>query len=89
LLEKAEGIEIIRLDREDECCGFGGTFSVFEPEVSVKMGKDRIGDHRRNGAEIITATDMSCLMHLEGIIRRHKKGIKVVHIAEILNSNRL
>ena len=89
LLEKAQGIEIIRLDREDECCGFGGTFSVFEPEVSVKMGKDRIGDHQRNGAEIITATDMSCLMHLEGIIRRQKKGIKVVHIAEILNSNRL
>jgi L-lactate dehydrogenase complex protein LldE len=89
LLEKAEGIEIIRLDREDECCGFGGTFSVFEPEVSVKMGKDRIGDHQRNGAEIITATDMSCLMHLEGIIRRQKKGIKMVHIAEILNSNRL
>lgn len=89
LLEKAEGIEIIRLDREDECCGFGGTFSVLEPEVSVKMGKDRIGDHQRNGAEIITATDMSCLMHLEGIIRRQKQGIKVLHIAEILNSNRL
>ncbi len=89
LMEKAQGIEIIRLDREDECCGFGGTFSVFEPEVSVKMGKDRISDHQRNGAEIITATDMSCLMHLEGIIRRQKNGIKVVHIAEILNSNRL
>jgi L-lactate dehydrogenase complex protein LldE len=89
LLEKAEGIEIINLDREDECCGFGGTFSVFEPEVSVKMGKDRISDHQRNGAEIITATDMSCLMHLEGILRRQKQGTKVVHIAEILNSNRL
>jgi len=89
LLGKAEGIEIIRLDREDECCGFGGTFSVFEPEVSVKMGKDRISDHHKNGAEIITATDMSCLMHLEGIIRRQKQGVKVVHIAEILNSNRL
>jgi L-lactate dehydrogenase complex protein LldE len=89
LLEKAAGIEIINLDREDECCGFGGTFSVFEPEVSVKMGKDRISDHLRYGAEIITATDMSCLMHLEGIIRRQKQGIKVVHIAEILNSNSL
>jgi L-lactate dehydrogenase complex protein LldE len=89
LLEKAQGIEIIRLDREDECCGFGGTFSVFEPDISVKMGKDRIGDHQRNGAEIITATDMSCLMHMEGIIRRQKQAVKVVHIAEILNSNRL
>ncbi len=89
LLEKAEGLEIINLDREDECCGFGGTFSVFEPEVSVKMGKARIADHEKNGAEIITATDMSCLMHMEGIMRREKKKIKVMHIAEILNSNRL
>ncbi|WP_423128744.1 (Fe-S)-binding protein [Gaoshiqia sp. Z1-71] len=89
LLEKAEGIKIIQLDREDECCGFGGTFSVFEPDVSVKMGKERIRDHERNGAEIITATDMSCLMHLEGIIRRGKKNLRVMHIAEILNSNNL
>ena len=89
LLDKAKGIEIIQLNREDECCGFGGTFSIFEPEVSVKMGKDRIHDHQENGSKIITATDMSCLMHLEGIIRRQNLDIKVVHIAEILNTNRL
>jgi L-lactate dehydrogenase complex protein LldE len=89
LLEKAEGIEIVELDRNDECCGFGGTFSIFEPDVSVKMGKDRIDDHERNGVEIITAADMSCLMHLEGIIRRQKKNIQVKHIAEILNCNSL
>jgi L-lactate dehydrogenase complex protein LldE len=87
LLEKAQGIEIVDLDRNDECCGFGGTFSVFEPDISVKMGKDRISDHERNGVEIITAADMSCLMHLEGIIRRQKKTIQVKHIAEILNSH--
>ncbi|KAA6315997.1 Lactate utilization protein A [termite gut metagenome] len=89
LLEKAEGIELIELDRKDECCGFGGTFSIFEPDVSVKMGKDRIGDHERNGVEVITAADMSCLMHLEGILRRYKKPIQVKHIAEILNTNAL
>jgi len=89
LLEKANGIELIKLDREDECCGFGGTFSIFEPAISAKMGKERVHDHLRNGAEIITATDMSCLMHMEGIIRRKNENIKVVHIAEILNSNRL
>lgn len=89
LLANAKGIEIINLDREDECCGFGGTFSVFHPNVSASMGKDRLSDHQRNGAEIITATDMSCLMHLEGIARRQKQNIKAVHIAEILNSNRL
>ena len=86
LLEKVKGIELINLDREDECCGFGGTFSVFEPEVSVKMGRMRIADHEINGAEVITATDMSCLMHLEGIIRREGKSVRVMHVAEILNS---
>jgi L-lactate dehydrogenase complex protein LldE len=86
LLSKARGLEIVELDREDECCGFGGTFSVFQPDVSVKMGKDRIADHERNGAEYITATDTSCLMHLEGIIRRNNKPLKTIHIAEILNS---
>ena len=89
LLSRAKNIEIIVPERSDECCGFGGTFSVIEPEVSVKMGKERIRDHQVHGAYIITATDMSCLMHLEGIIRRQKWDTKVVHIAEILNSNRL
>jgi len=89
LLKKAKGIEIINLDREDECCGFGGTFSIFQPDISVKMGKDRLDDHRRNGAEVITATDMSCLMHLEGIARRQNREVRFLHIAEILNSNRL
>jgi L-lactate dehydrogenase complex protein LldE len=86
LLEKAEGIELVDLDRPDECCGFGGTFSVFEPDVSVKMGRDRIADHERHGVEYITSYDQSCLMHLEGLIRREGKNIKVIHIAEILNS---
>ena len=87
LLQKVEGIKLVALEREDECCGFGGTFSVFEPDVSVKMGKERIADHETSGAEVITATDMSCLMHLEGIIRRQKKDLRVMHVAEILNSN--
>jgi L-lactate dehydrogenase complex protein LldE len=76
---------MVDLDRRDECCGFGGTFSVFEEAVSVQMGKDRIRDHEKNGAEIITATDMSCLMHLEGLIRRKSQPLRVMHIAEILN----
>ncbi len=87
LLGMVKGIELIELDRKDECCGFGGTFSVTEEAVSAKMGMDRVNDHIRNGAQIITATDMSCLMHMEGIIRRNKMPIKVKHIAEILNSN--
>jgi L-lactate dehydrogenase complex protein LldE len=85
LLEKADGIDLVDLDRTDECCGFGGTFSIFEPDISVKMGRDRISDHEKNGAEYITAVDMSCLMHLDGIIRRQGKSVQVKHVAEILN----
>jgi len=87
LLGMVKDIQLIDLDRTDECCGFGGTFSVFEPDVSVKMGRDRIADHERNGAEYITSYDMSCLMHLEGIIRHARKPLKVIHIAEILNNS--
>lgn len=86
LLNMVEGIEIIDLDRQDECCGFGGTFCVAEEAVSVKMGKDRVADHLKHGAEFITAADMSCLMHMEGILKRSKSQVKVLHIAEILNA---
>ncbi len=86
LLNMVQGLEQISLDRSDECCGFGGTFCVAEEAVSVKMGKDRVTDHIKNGAEYITSSDLSCLMHLEGILHRNKSNVKVVHIAEILNA---
>ena len=85
LLQMVKGIEIIELSRPDECCGFGGTFCVFEEAVSAKMGKDRVADHITHGTEFITAADMSCLMHLEGILKRQKSNVQVKHIAEILN----
>jgi L-lactate dehydrogenase complex protein LldE len=85
LLSMVEGLELVQLDRKDECCGFGGTFSVSEEAVAVKMGKDRVADHLQYGAEFITANDMSCLMHLDGILRRQRSPTKVIHIAEILN----
>lgn len=86
LLNMVKDLELITLDRVDECCGFGGTFCVAEEAVSVKMGKDRVADHVRHGAEYITGADLSCLMHLEGILKRNKSATKVIHIAEILNS---
>jgi len=86
LLNMVEGIELIKLNRVDECCGFGGTFCVAEEAVSAKMGEDRVHDHVSNGAEYITGVDMSCLMHMEGILRREKSNVKVLHIAEILNA---
>lgn len=87
LLNNVKGIELVQLDREDECCGFGGTFSVIEEAVSIKMGIDKVNDHLNHNAEVITAADMSCLMHLDGIIRKRNLGIKVKHITEILNSS--
>jgi L-lactate dehydrogenase complex protein LldE len=85
LLRLVEGIELVDLARPDECCGFGGTFAVAEEAVSCVMGKDRVADHEQAGAQVITAGDMSCLMHLDGLIRRAKKPIQCLHIAEILN----
>ncbi|OMP78901.1 (Fe-S)-binding protein [[Flexibacter] sp. ATCC 35208] len=86
LLQMVDGLELIELDRKDECCGFGGTFCVFEEAVSVKMGKDRVADHEKHGAEYITGNDVSCLMHLEGILKRQQSKVKVLHLAEILNA---
>ena len=86
LLNMVEGIDLVPLNRPDECCGFGGTFCVAEEAVSVKMGKDRVTDHKKNGAEYITSSDLSCLMHLEGILHRNKSSVKIIHIAEILNA---
>lgn len=86
LLKLVKGLELVELSREDECCGFGGTFCVTEEAVSVKMGKDRLKDHLAHGAAYITGSDMSCLMHLEGILKREGSEVQVLHIAEILNA---
>ena len=85
LLESLRGIEIVTTGRSDECCGFGGTFSVFEGAVSSFIGRDRIRDYEEAGAEVIVSYDVSCLMHLDGLIRRDKKRLRVLHIAEVLN----
>lgn len=89
LLSQLRGIELVQLTRPDECCGFGGTFAVNEEAVSCLMGIDRIADHEKAGAEVITGFDTSCLMHLEGLIRRQNKPLQVMHVAEILERARL
>jgi len=85
LLNMVKDMQLVELDRKDECCGFGGTFCVAEEAVSVKMGKDRVADHLDKEVEYITGVDMSCLMHMEGILKRQKSNVKVVHISQILN----
>ncbi len=85
-LRKVKGIDLVALKRKDECCGFGGTFAIAEEAISVKMGKDRLADHVEHGVEVITGGDMSCLMHLEGLVKRSSQPVEVKHVAEILNS---
>lgn len=89
LLSQLRGIEMKELARPDECCGFGGTFSVSEQAVSSLMGRDRIADHEKAGVEVLAGFDMSCLMHMEGLIRRQNKPMRVMHVAEILEHARL
>ncbi len=84
LLAMVPEIELVELQRADECCGFGGTFAIAEEGVSVMMGADRVADHIASGAEVMAATDASCLMHMQGIISRRKQPLVTMHIAEIL-----
>lgn len=85
LLRQVRGLEFVQIDRPDECCGFGGSFCVTDEAVSSKMGLDRTSDFHRHGAEYIASGDMSCLLHMKGVIDRQKMPIKLVHIAQILN----
>lgn len=86
LLGMVEGLQLTEPARQDECCGFGGTFCVTEEAVSSAMGEDRVLEHEDNQVEYITGGDMSCLMHLEGILKRKKSKVRVIHLAEILNA---
>lgn len=88
LLEKVKGVEFVTPARPDECCGFGGTFSVTEESVSVRMGQDKVRDYLGAGAEYIVSGDMSCLMHQQGCAERMKLEAKFIHIAQILNGAR-
>lgn len=84
LLNLVQGITVKQPDRPDECCGFGGMFAVEEPDVSARMGSDKLSRHIATGAEYVTGPDSSCLMHLSGIARRQHRNIKFIHVVEIL-----
>jgi L-lactate dehydrogenase complex protein LldE len=84
LLGAVRGLEIAELARPDECCGFGGTFAVGEPAVSTKMGRDKLRDVTTHGAQAVVSTDMSCLMHLDGLARRERVALPMYHVAEVL-----
>jgi L-lactate dehydrogenase complex protein LldE len=86
LLEAVRGLEMVELPGAEECCGFGGTFSVKNPDVSAAMGADKVRNAESTGAEVLSAADNSCLMHIGGTIARQGAAIRPVHLAEILAS---
>jgi L-lactate dehydrogenase complex protein LldE len=88
LLAAVKGVRLVQPKRPDECCGFGGTFSVVEEPVSARMGQDKVRDHVDAGAEVIVSTDMSCTMHQKGCAERMGLPVRFVHIAQVLNGDR-
>ncbi len=86
LLSKVRGLNLVPLENFDRCCGFGGTFSVKNADVSSAMLTAKLEDVLATGAEFCTALDNSCLMHLGGAIHRRNLGMKTIHMAQILAS---
>ena len=84
LLSKVKGIDLVPLEAADQCCGFGGTFSVKNPDVSVAMGADKARHVLDTGAEYLVAGDNACLMHIGGLLHRENSGVKTIHLAEVL-----
>jgi L-lactate dehydrogenase complex protein LldE len=86
LLAKVKGLDLAPLANVDRCCGFGGTFSIKNAEVSSAMLAAKLQDVATTGAEYCTALDNSCLMHLGGALHRQYAGMKTIHLAQILAS---
>jgi len=87
LLQNVKGIEFIELPSGEDCCGFGGTFSVKKPEISAEMVKEKSRHVTETGAEYLVGGDMGCLMNIGGRMQREGKNVKVIHISEILNTH--
>jgi len=86
LLKNVRGIDFVKLPEAQECCGFGGTFAVKNADTSIAMLSDKLRHVLDTEAEVCTAGDNSCLMHIGGGLKRQRAGVKTVHLAEILAS---
>ena len=87
LLENVEGLEVLDWRNEELCCGFGGTFSVKMPDVSVAMADEKIKALDESGADALISCDSSCLMHLKGRLDRTNHTTRVLHLAQVLDGN--
>jgi L-lactate dehydrogenase complex protein LldE len=81
-----KGLELVEMAETETCCGFGGSFAVKFESISAAMADQKVHHALNTGAEYIISTDMSCLMHLDGYIRKKELPIKTMHIADVLAS---
>lgn len=84
LLSMIRGMEYVPLPRAEECCGFGGTFAVRMPAISASLVDDKVDNVLKTGADLLAGLDMSCLMNIEGRLRRRGARVRVMHLAEVL-----
>lgn len=88
LLRAVRDIDIQEVQRPDECCGFGGTFSVLEPATAVKMGQDKVAYHQDSGSSYVVSADGSCMLHMQGCGQKSGIDLNFRHIAQVLNGDR-
>jgi L-lactate dehydrogenase complex protein LldE len=86
LLRQVRGLDLADLPDAESCCGFGGTFAVKNSEVSAAICADKVAAIKQSRAEVVCATDNSCLMHIGGALTRQRSGVAAKHLAEILAS---
>ncbi len=84
LLRRVKGLELVPLERSDECCGFGGSFAVRYPGISGAMVRDKAALIEKSGADAVIATDAGCLMNIAGYLRRNGSRVRTLHLAEVL-----
>lgn len=84
LIKNVKGVEYIEMRESDRCCGFGGTFSFKFPELSTTITEDKVVNIINSGAEYVVANDTSCLMNIDGVLKRKGSKVKTLHIAELL-----
>jgi L-lactate dehydrogenase complex protein LldE len=86
LLRNVQGLQLTEMDAAEECCGFGGTFSVKFADVSGAMARTKVDSILRTGADTVVSIDSSCLMQLQGVLSRAGSPVRTMHLAEVLAS---
>ena len=86
LLEKVKGLKLIELQDNETCCGFGGTFAVKFEGISVAMGEQKVQNIVKTKADYLISTDLSCLMHIGGVMEKMDLPVKSLHLADVLAS---